>query len=99
MKTNKVVTCMHCDKTGLAWGKVGSWWRLHTADGELHICKGAAYTMVQSTVGEVPATKLLCKCGKGYASQNPDRHPGLCVFCYNRTLTRRELRALGLKRL
>jgi hypothetical protein len=44
--------------------------------------------------------RLLCPCGKGYANEQHDSaHYGVCKVCYCNGLTRRELRALWLKRL
>ena len=36
------VTCDHCGEDDLRWGDVkGGAWRLHTTDGELHVCPPA----------------------------------------------------------
>ena len=36
------VTCDHCGAEDLRWGNVkGGAWRLHTTDGELHVCPPA----------------------------------------------------------
>lgn len=43
--------------------------------------------------------RMLCKCGKGYASEDVNKHFGLCKICYSYSLTRKELNQLGLKRL
>jgi len=43
--------------------------------------------------------RLLCPCGKGYASEDKEgAHYGSCNICYRSSLTRRELKQLGLKR-
>lgn len=43
--------------------------------------------------------RLVCGCGRGYASENPEHvYVGQCNICYREGLTRRELRELNLKR-
>lgn len=37
-----IKTCDHCGESNLRWGNVkGGAWRLHTTDGELHVCPPA----------------------------------------------------------